>query len=224
MHGKLSIVATPIGNLEDITLRALRVFKEADTILCEDTRVTKKLLAHFDIEAVTKRCDAEKEMECAPFVLTLLEDGKQVAYVSDAGTPGIHDPGSRLVAYVRERLPDVQIEAVPGASSLTAALSIAGVQGDVFTFLGFVPHKKGRQTFFEGLAAFGHPVVFFESPHRIMKTLEALQNLPHERTVSIARELTKFHEELVTGTPTDVLEYFKRNESHIKGEFVVIVN
>lgn len=222
-NGRLSIVATPIGNLEDITLRALRVLKEADTVLCEDTRVTKKLLTHFDIDTVTKRCDAEKEMECAPFVVTLLESEKRVAYVSDAGTPGVNDPGARLVAHVRERLPEVPIEVVPGPSALTAALSVSGIQADTFTYLGFVPHKKGRQTFFERLAAFEHPVIFFESPHRIMKTLDAL-TAHSTKTITVARELTKLHEEVRSDTAAELLEYFKRNPDHQKGEFVVIVN
>jgi 16S rRNA (cytidine1402-2'-O)-methyltransferase len=230
---KLSIVATPIGNLEDITLRALRTLKEADTVLCEDTRVTKKLLSHFDIKTTVKRCDAEKEMECARFVETLLESGKHVAYVSDAGTPGVSDPGARLVAYTREHVPEATIEAVPGASSLTAALSISGVQADAFTYLGFVPHKKGRQTFFEGLASYEHPVVFFESPHRILKTLASLaeqlgeaqhHNSAINRTIVVLRELTKMHEEVVSGTPREVLEYFEAHSERVRGEFVVVVS
>lgn len=225
MLGKLSIVATPIGNLEDITLRALRVLKEADTILCEDTRVTKKLLAHYDIDVTVKRCDAEKEMDCARFAETLLADGKHVAYVSDAGTLGVSDPGARLVGYIREQLPDVTIEAIPGPSALTAALSVAGVQANTFTFFGFVPHKKGRQTFFKTVAEHEHVSVFFESPHRIMRTLTNLaENLDADATVTVCRELTKLHEEVFSGTPHTVHEHFLEHADHQRGEFILIVS
>lgn len=225
MSGTLSMIATPIGNLEDITLRALRVLKEADVVLCEDTRVTGKLLKHYEIDAKLMRCDAEKEQECAEVVVELLEAEKHVALVSDAGTPGISDPGARLVRYVRTYVPDISIEAIPGPSSLTAALSVSGIPADTFTFLGFVPHKKGRKTFFEGLAAFDHPVVFFESPHRIMKTLEALREQEgSDRTVTVVREITKLYEEVATGTPEEVLAHFDQNKDRVKGEFVVIVS
>lgn len=226
--GTLSIVATPIGNLADITQRALRVLADADYVLCEDTRVTGKLLKHYEIDTKLKRYDAHASERVHEQVLVDLAAGKHIALVSDAGTPGVSDPGVLLVARVRRGLGEgVRIDAIPGPSSVTAALSIAGLAGNKFTFLGFVPQKKGRQTFFEGLAAYDHPVVFFESPHRIMKTLVLLQELSADilidRTVTVARELTKMHEEVVAGTATEVLTYFTEHPDHQRGEFVVIV-
>lgn len=223
--GKLSIVATPIGNLEDITLRALRVLTEADVILCEDTRVTGKLLKHYEIDATLTRCDAAKEKECIELTLELIQELKKVAYVTDAGTPGISDPGARLVSGVREALPECVIEAIPGPSALTTALSIAGIAEPDFVFLGFLPHKKGRETLFKEIAVSKRTVMFYESPHRIMKTLSALsENLTDNRKVVVLRELTKMHEEVVSGSAVEVLEYFKSNPEHVRGEFIIIVD
>lgn len=219
--GTLSIVATPIGNLEDITLRALRIFGEADYVLCEDTRVTGKLLAHHGIKAKLKRYDAHASEQVHAEVLADLEAGKRVALCSDAGTPGVSDPGVLLVARAREA--GVRIEAIPGASSLTAAVSLAGIPGNQFTFLGFVPHKKGRQTFFRKLPELVQPVVFFESTHRILKTLEALAAEHPEATVQIGRELTKMHEELLVGTAAEILAMLLATPVRQKGEFVVVV-
>ena len=145
---KLSVVATPIGNLEDITLRALRVLKEANVIACEDTRVTKKLLSHFDTHTPTLAFHANSGPKGFEKILALLEEGKHVALVSDAGTPGLSDPGLELVSVVRERLPETVIEAIPGPSALAAAISIAGLRAATFTFYGFLPLKKGRETLF----------------------------------------------------------------------------
>ncbi len=220
--GTLSIVATPIGNLEDITLRALRVLKEADVIYAEDTRVVAKLLARYEIEKPVKRLDAVTEGKKADEVVARLEAGERVAFVSDAGTPGVSDPGARLVAAVREQLPGVKIEAIPGPSALTAALSIAGLRDGAFTFLGFLPHKKGRQTELKEAAESEIPVVLYESPHRIEKLLGELATLGLGR-VSIARELTKLHEEFVAGSPQELLEHFKTHPDRLRGEFVVIV-
>src|SRR6185437_10461180 len=163
--GLLSIVATPIGNLEDITLRALRTLKECDVIYAEDTRVISKLLARYEIKKPLARLDAVTEGKKAEEVIERLLDGVHVAVVTDAGTPGISDPGTRLVAAVRDRLPDAVIEAVPGPSALAAALSIAGVDASRFVFFGFLPHKKGRQTALKEVGASGVPVVLYESPH-----------------------------------------------------------
>jgi 16S rRNA (cytidine1402-2'-O)-methyltransferase len=223
--GKLSIIATPIGNLEDMTLRAIRVLTEADYVLCEDTRVTGKLLKHYEIETKTKRYDAHASDKAHESILEDLRGGKHIALVSDAGTPGISDPGVFLVERVRRENPDSVIEAIPGPSALTAAFSIAGVKGNEFVFLGFVPQKKGRETFFKSLGSFKMPVIFYESPHRIMKTLESLAK-PEDgnRTIIVARELTKMHEEVVRGTGAEVLEYFRQNPEHVRGEFVVIVS
>jgi 16S rRNA (cytidine1402-2'-O)-methyltransferase len=221
--GTLSIVATPIGNMEDITLRALRVLKEADYVLCEDTRVTGNLLKHHGIQTKTRHYDAHASERVHETVLEDLEAGKHIALVSDAGTPGISDPGVLLVA--RARAAGARIDAIPGASALTAAFSISGISGNSFVFLGFVPQKKGRQTFFKSLPEYEIPVIFYEAPHRIMKTLESLKaELPGTRRVIIARELTKMFEEVVTGTPEEVLQYFIDHPSHVRGEFVVLVS
>jgi 16S rRNA (cytidine1402-2'-O)-methyltransferase len=224
-QGLLSVVATPIGNLEDMTLRAIRVLKEADYVLCEDTRVTGKLLKHYEIGAKLKRYDAHTSESVHEAIINDLATGKRIALVSDAGTPGVSDPGVFLVARVRTDLPEVKIETIPGASSLTAAFSLAGIAGNQFTFLGFVPQKKGRETFFKSLPTHVQPVVFFESTHRIMKALDSLVKfLPEEATVTIARELTKMHEEVVQGKPQEVLQYFVDNPDHVRGEFVVLVS
>lgn len=220
--GTLSIVATPIGNLEDITLRALRTLKECDVIYAEDTRVISKLLARYEIKKPLQRLDATTEIKKADEIIARLEAGEHVAFVSDAGTPGISDPGARLVAQVREQLPNAKIEAIPGASALTTALSIVGLDTTGFTFLGFLPHKKGRQTALKKIAASEFPVVLYESPHRILKLLKELEALKVSR-VTIARELTKIHEEVLSGTPSELLAHFAVHSSTVRGEFVVIV-
>jgi 16S rRNA (cytidine1402-2'-O)-methyltransferase len=229
--GRLSVVATPIGNLEDVTLRALRVLKEADYVLCEDTRVTGKLLAHYEIKATLRRYDAHASEGVHEHIMADLRAGKHVALVSDAGTPGISDPGVYLIARIRDHLPEVMIETIPGAAAVTAAFSIAGVAGNAYTFLGFVPQKKGRETFFRTLANYEHPVVFYESVHRIMKTLGSLRQhysnmsaVGRVLQVTVARELTKLHEEVVQGTPEEVLQYFTDHPDHVRGEFVVLVS
>jgi 16S rRNA (cytidine1402-2'-O)-methyltransferase len=220
---KLSVVATPIGNLEDITLRALRILTEAHVIFCEDTRVTKKLLAHHDIHTRTIRCDAHKEGICAQKVIEYLTAGQHVVYVTDAGTPGISDPGAYLVSVVRAALPEVSIEAIPGASSLTAALSISGIAKHSFRFLGFFPHKKGRETLFKAIALSNEPVVFYESTHRIVKTLEGLSKHMPEKQVVLARELTKKFEEVISGSPEELRQLLAEDAVRQKGEFVVLV-
>lgn len=219
MTGTLSIVATPIGNLEDITLRALRLLKEADYVLSEDTRVTGKLLKHHDIKTSLHRYDAHTSDSSHERIIEDLRAGKNIALVSDAGTPGISDPGVMLVS--KARAAGIRVDAIPGPSAVTAAFSIAGVSGNQFAFLGFAPQKKGRETFFKSLSSYDLPVMFFESTHRIMKTLEALQKV--DRKVMVAREITKMHEEVVEGTPVEVFEYFNSNPVKQKGEFVVMV-
>lgn len=220
--GILNIVATPIGNMEDITLRALRVLKEADYILCEDTRVTGKLLKRHEISAPLKRYDAHASEATHESVLQDLMDGKNIALVSDAGTPGVSDPGVLLVARAREA--GARVDTIPGPSAITAAFSIAGLAGNQFAFLGFAPQKKGRETFFKSVADYEIPVMFFESTHRIMKTLEALGKFVPDKKVSIGRELTKMHEEFISGRPEEMLAYFETNKDRQKGEFVVIVS
>lgn len=225
MSGKLYIVGTPIGNLEDISARAIRVLSECDTVLCEDTRVTKKLLHHYHIEKPTISYHAHSGDSKYEKIRNLLEEGRTLALVSDAGTPTISDPGAMLVKVVRERMPEVKIESVPGPSAVTTALSIAGVPSDTFTFLGFPPHKKGRETFFSTVAAVEHTVVFYESPHRIMKALSSLnEKIGEGKRVTVVREMTKLYEEVVAGTAGEVLEHFTQHGDTVRGEFVIIVS
>jgi 16S rRNA (cytidine1402-2'-O)-methyltransferase len=221
-HGKLSVVATPIGNLGDITLRALETLKACDVIYAEDTRVISKLLARYEIKKSLQRIDAATELKKAEEIITRIESGEHVVFVSDAGTPGISDPGARLVSFVRENNRTAVIEAIPGASALTAALSIAGMDMSTFIFLGFLPHKKGRQTALRKIAESEFPVVLYESPHRIMKLLKELGEAAVAH-VTIARELTKMHEEVFLGTPVEALNHFNLHPDSIRGEFVVMV-
>jgi 16S rRNA (cytidine1402-2'-O)-methyltransferase len=221
----LSIVATPIGNLEDLTLRALRVLRECDVILCEDTRVTRKLLQKYEIEKPTISYHQHSGAMKAEKIFELLEEGKHLALVTDAGTPGVSDPGSELVRAVRERFGGaVSIVAVPGPSALAAAISIAGAPAAEFLFLGFLPHKKGRQTLFREIAASERTAVFYESPHRIIRSLEALAELAPEKQITIARELTKIHEEVLQGTAQELLRLLQDDPQKQRGEFVVLVS
>ncbi len=222
--GMLYIVPTPIGNLEDMTFRAIRILKEVDMVLCEDTSVTQRLFKEYDITTKTTVFFAQTGVKNIEKIMDMLEDGKSLALVSDAGTPTISDPGVLLVDMVRKELPYVKIIALPGASALTTALSSSGVTSSTFTFYGFMPHKKGRETLFKTIAGSDHTSVFYESVHRIEKTLESLSLLLRDaRQVVIARELTKMHEEIVRGTAQEVKDYFVKNKDHVRGEFVVIV-
>lgn len=222
MGGMLYVVATPIGNLEDITLRALRVLKEVDVIFCEDTRVTGKLLNHHGFRKPVYRCDEKMERRAADRAIELLGEGKNIALVSDAGTPGISDPGARLVSLVREA--GYEVIAIPGPSALTAALSIAGnYQGPSFIFLGFLPHKKGRQTALKGIALEKRPVVLYESPHRIEKLMNELSEFAPEKKAMLFRELTKIHEQVLSGTPAELWARLE-TDSSARGEFVVMVS
>lgn len=220
--GKLSIVATPIGNLEDITYRAIRTLSECDYVLCEDTRVTGKLLHHYGIDATMKRYDAHASGQTHAAIIADLQAGQHVALVSDAGTPGVSDPGVLLVAQARAA--GVLIEAIPGASSVTAALSIAGIAGNQFTFLGFVPQKKGRETFFKTLAEHVQPVICLESTHRITKALAQLAAQQPAATIYLGRELTKMHEELLVGSAAELLELLQATPVKQKGEFVMMID
>jgi len=224
MTNKLYIVATPIGNLEDITLRALRVLKEADLIFAEDTRVAKKLLAHFGIGTPIAKRHTRDEQKAVEEIIVELEAGKNIALISDAGTPGISDPGVFIIAQVRKELPDIKIEAVPGPSALAAAISVAGISENEFLFFGFLPHKKGRETLFKEIAASERAVVFYESPHRILRTLESLKKFAPKKKITICRELTKIYEEVIGGTATELLDFSEKYPEKVRGEFVVIVS
>jgi 16S rRNA (cytidine1402-2'-O)-methyltransferase len=228
---KFYVVGTPIGNMEDITYRAVRVLGEVDLVLCEDTRVTKNLLNKYDIKTATfsypsdnLKPGADKANPKVEYILKIIGEGKTLALVSDAGTPTISDPGSVLVAKIKEVYPEVEIIAVPGPSALVSALSISGLNVAEFTFLGFLPHKKGRETLFKEIATAERVMVFYESPHRILKALESLNKFASNKKVTIARELTKVFEQIVCGTPAEVLEYFTKNSDKVRGEFVVIVS
>lgn len=225
MIGTLYIVPTPIGNLEDMTLRAIRVLKEVDLVLCEDTSVTQRLFKEYGIETKTSVFYAQTSIKNSERILEQLKEGSKIALVSDAGTPTISDPGVLLVDRVRIELPGVNIIALPGASALTTALSASGISSAVFTFYGFLPHKKGRETLFKTIAESDHTSVFYESVHRIEKTLESLTSvLEKNRKIVIARELTKIHEEVIRGSAQEVREHFSLHKDTVRGEFVVIVS
>lgn len=219
----LYIVATPIGNLEDITLRALRILKDVDLVLCEDTRVTGKLLEHYEIDTPTMSYHQHSGSLKVQKVVATLEEGKDVALVSDAGTPGVSDPGNKLVADVLKKISDVEVVPVPGVSAVTAAASIAGLSTDEFVFLGFLPHKKGRQKMVQEIADSVRTVIFYESKHRILKALEQLRDaLEDTRQVVVCRELTKMHESVYRGSVSEVLDQLQSGSG--KGEFVVMVS
>lgn len=223
--GTLSVVATPIGNLADITLRALDTLRQADAIACEDTRVTAKLLARYDIQKPLLIFHAQSGRHASSRILQMLAEGKRIALVTDAGTPGISDPGSALVREVRDTLKeDARIEGIPGPAAVTAALSIAGVPTDEFTFLGFLPHKKGRQTLFKEIGDSRRTMVFYESPHRIEKAFASLREvLEGDRRVIVLRELTKMFESVVEGSASELVQHFADHQDQVRGEFVVIV-
>ncbi|MFA5318447.1 MAG: 16S rRNA (cytidine(1402)-2'-O)-methyltransferase [Patescibacteria group bacterium] len=223
---KLYIVATPIGNLEDITLRALRILREVDFILCEDTRVTKKLLSKYEITTQTISYHQHSGEVKTNKIIELLKKEKSLALVTDAGTPGISDPGNKLITdLIKEIGGGVEVIPIPGPSALSASLSISGFPTDQFLFLGFLPHKKGRQTMINEIARSKQTVIVYESCHRIEKFLEQLlgaggQNLK----LTVCRELTKMFESIYRGSPTQVLQELQFNKKNLKGEFVVVIS
>jgi 16S rRNA (cytidine1402-2'-O)-methyltransferase len=222
---KFYVVATPIGNMGDITYRAIETLNEVDLILCEDTRMTKRLLDKYSINKPTMSYHAQSKLSKTDKIFELLEEGKNLALVSDAGTPGISDPGAMLVSQIKTQLNDsVEVIPIPGATALITALSASGLPTHEFTFLGFLPHKKGRETLFREISESKRTVVFYESPHRILKTLESLQKFCPNKKVCIARELTKIYEELKTGTALELFEYLNNNPVKQKGEFTVLVS
>ncbi|HCJ45485.1 MAG: 16S rRNA (cytidine(1402)-2'-O)-methyltransferase [Candidatus Moranbacteria bacterium] len=220
MTGTLFIVATPIGNLSDITLRAIETLRSVDAVLCEDTRVTSKLLKHYELQKSTLSCHEHTEEKKLLQIVERLKQGENFAFVSDAGTPGLSDPGNRLVAFAV--LADIPVIPLPGASALGAIVSVAGIDMREFVFLGFPPHKKGRETFFKKVVSSEYPVVYYESPHRVLKNLELLESFAPETKVVLGRELTKIFEEVVRGTVGEVKTYFIEHGEKVKGEFVII--
>ncbi len=225
---KLYIVGTPIGNLEDITLRSLRILKEVDYVLCEDTRVTKKLLNNYSSGTATISYHQHSGSLKLEKIISLLKEGKDLALVTDAGTPGVSDPGGYLVSVIRRELgEEVDIECIPGVSAITAAISLSGEGFDRFLFLGFLPHKKGRQTMLKEILTTKYPVVIYESKHRILKILteikDMFQDQPQHVEVTVLRELTKMHESIYHGSPEIVSSLLMENPNHLKGEFVVLI-
>ena len=220
------IIATPIGNMGDITFRAIETLKNVDLVLCEDTRVTKKLLDKYDIKKPTMSYHAQSRLAKVDKIFELLESGKDLALVSDAGTPGISDPGAMLVSEIKKTFSEdkVRVVPIPGATAIITALSASGLPTHEFTFLGFLPHKKGRETLFKEISESKRTIAFYESPHRILKTLESLVKFCPNKKVCIARELTKIYEEFKTGNPEEVLNYLKENPVKQKGEFTVLVS
>ena len=216
----LYVVPTPIGNLEDITLRSLRVLKEVDLILAEDTRTSKKLLNHFEISTPLRSYHAHNEHAITQQLLDQLQGGTQMALISDAGTPGISDPGFLLIRACAQN--EVPISCLPGPTSFVPALVASGLPCDRFHFEGFLPHKKGRQTRLQYLATLPHTFVLFESPYRLVKCLQQLaEHCGPERRACVARELTKMYEEIKTDSLANLISYFE--EKGVKGEIVVVV-
>ena len=214
------MVATPIGNLEDITLRALRILREADLIACEDTRHTRKLLAHYQITTPTSSYHEHNEQQRTGWLVERLESGIDIALVSDAGTPSISDPGYRLVRAALER--GVRVSPIPGACAIISALSISGRPTDSFAFLGFLPGRRAaRRNRLRALRSESRTLLFFESPLRLASTLRDIDEILDSREVTVAREMTKVHEQLVTGTAAELASLFRSRRP--KGEAVVVV-
>lgn len=215
----LYIVATPIGNLEDMTFRAIRTLKEVNYIFAEDTRVTRKLLNHYEIENIVYRYDEHTKMHQIANIINLLKEGKEIALVTDAGTPCISDPGYELVDAVHNE--GIRVVPIPGASALTAAASVAGITMRRFCFEGFLPKKKGRQTLLKALAEEERTIMIYESPFRIEKTLRDIEQFMGVKEVVIIREITKIYEEILRGTTTELIERLAKNP--IKGEIVLLI-
>lgn len=230
--GQLFVVGTPIGNLADITFRAVETLREVDLILAEDTRKTRRLLDHYGIETKMTAYFQHSDPRKHDFIFTQLAQGKNLALVSEAGTPGLADPGglliSELVRRGREAGQEVIIVPIPGPSAVSAAVSISGLKGDRFLFLGFVPKKKGRVKIFRRIINSEETVIFYESPYRLLKTLGELDKMvasegaePRGREMVVCREMTKKFEEIVRGSVSEIYEYFSRKPS-IKGELVIL--
>jgi 16S rRNA (cytidine1402-2'-O)-methyltransferase len=221
MPGRLYVVSTPIGNLEDITYRAVRILKEADWIACEDTRTTRRLLDHYGIETRTISYHEHNETARAAELIERIEQGESGALVSDAGTPLLSDPGYRLVHAAAKT--GVRIEPLPGASALLAALVVSGLPTDQFHFGGFLPPKQGqRQRLLESLADEAATLIFYEAPHRILESLEDIGAVLGIREIVAARELTKMYEEVLRGTAAEIAAALATRDS-IRGEFVILI-
>lgn len=219
----LYIVATPIGNLSDISFRAVEILQTVDIILAEDTRQTKKLLSHYNIEKkIVWSYHARSNKGSLDSILEHLEKGKTMALVSDAGTPAISDPGVQLVQAAKQK--NITVSPVPGSSAVISALSASGFPSHRFEFFGFLPHKKGRQTLLKNIKEIHHTVIFYESTHRIEKCVNQMCEFFPEKKICLARELTKIYEEFIIGSPQEVLEILQNFPEKKKGEFVVLVS
>lgn len=218
----LYVVGTPIGNLEDLTFRAKRILSSVSMVACEDTRVTKKLLDHYEITTPTISVHHHTPPAQLDALLDRVVQGSDVAVVTDAGMPGVSDPGGKLVA--RAIVRGVRVEAVPGPSALTTAASLSGVPADEFLFLGFLPHKKGRETLFKRIAETEETVILYESPHRLLKTLDSLVGVTSSKHIVVCRELTKIHESVVRGTAEEVLRHFTEHPDQVRGEIVICIS
>ncbi len=218
--GKLYLVPTPIGNLEDMTFRAIKILKDVDVVLAEDTRTSGKLLKHFEIETPLQSHHMHNEHKTVEYLVQKMKAGTTMALISDAGTPAISDPGFLLTRACIEH--NIDVECLPGATAFVPALVNSGLPNDRFVFEGFLPVKKGRQTRLKTLAEESRTMIFYESPHKLIKTLtQFVEYFGAERRVSVSRELTKLFEETIRGTTTEVLEHFEKNLP--KGELVVVV-
>lgn len=225
--GKFFVVGTPIGNLDEITKRAIEVLKKVDYILAEDTRVTGKLLKKFEIEKKMYSYNSFSTDEKSKKILESLKEGQKIALVSDAGTPTISDPGFKIVSEIYQNLPEDEVEVLPvaGPSALVCALSVSGFTSSSFVFYGFLPHKKGRETIFKEIAQNTKTSVFYESPNRVLKALTSLEKFcQEERKVFVIREISKMFEEKKRGNVGEVLQFFQDNQNKLKGEFVVVVD
>ena len=247
--GILYIIATPLGNLGDITLRALEILKSVDLVVCEDTRQTVKLLNHFNIAKPLVSYFQHSKLSKIEYIAGELAQGKNIALVTDAGTPGISDPGNKLIEELLKLFPErsiaepkgfenakfypstslgnrispLKIVPIPGPCAAIAALSICGFPTDRFNFMGFPPHKKGRETYFKKVAAADETIVFYESTHRILKAIEQLKLLMPDRQIVVAREITKMFESIYRGTAEEILNKLSEDKNNQKGEFVVVV-
>ncbi|MDZ7611723.1 MAG: 16S rRNA (cytidine(1402)-2'-O)-methyltransferase [Candidatus Moranbacteria bacterium] len=225
---KLYIIATPIGNLGDITYRAIETLKEVDFILCEDTRKTKVLLDKYAVKKPLAAYHQQSKPKQVEKIIGKIQKSQSVALVSEAGTPGISDPGNELIARIKENLSDeVEFVPMPGVSALAAIASVAGINMNKFVFLGFPPNKKGRNKFFQELTELNLPVVYYDSVYRVLKNLKLLQEISDKeglpKNVIVGRELTKMHEQIKRGSIEEVIEYYENNPGKVRGEFVLIV-
>jgi len=220
--GKISVIGTPIGNMGDITFRAIETLSSCDMVICEDTRVTQKLFQKYNIKTPKMSYHSKSGLQGIDKIIKLLKEDKHLSLVSDAGTPCISDPGSLLISKIKEDIPNCNIETVPGPSALISALSIAGCHTENFIFYGFMPNKKGRQTLLNEIKNNEMTSIVYESTHRIEKLLNEIKSNEINKKITVAKELTKIHEKIIQGNIDQVMESFSKDKTLFKGEFVII--